>query len=91
MGVPSRAARTSPGAHRATGSSSKLIMTDVFSGAMPAVVTSAFATSYVAALGSANSAGRLGWAVASDQLGRKASERHSLSLSLPLPRLGILP
>ena len=54
-------------------------MTDVFSGAMPAVVTSAFATSYVAALGSANSAGRLGWAVASDKLGRKASD------TLPLP------
>lgn len=54
-------------------SSSKLIMTDVFSGAMPLVVTSAFATTYVAALGGANSLGRLGWAVASDHIGRKTS------------------
>lgn len=52
-------------------SSAKTIMTDIFATAMPAVVTSAFAAQYVSSLGLANSAGRAGWAFASDYLGSK--------------------
>lgn len=64
-------------------SSSKLMMTDIFAGAMPLVVTSAFATAFVGAVGAANAAGRLGWAVASDLLGRK-STFAVFGLSIPL-------
>jgi len=52
-------------------SSAKTIMTDIFATAMPAIVTSAFAAQYVSSLGLANSAGRAGWAFASDYLGSK--------------------
>lgn len=52
-------------------SASKLMITDIWAGALPLVVTSTFATGYVAAVGSANAAGRLSWAVLSDKLGRK--------------------
>lgn len=52
-------------------SASKLMITDIWAGALPLVVTSTFATGYVAAVGSANAAGRLSWAILSDKLGRK--------------------
>ena len=52
-------------------SSSKLLMTDIFSGALPGVVTPALATGFVAALGTASAVGRFGWAAASDELGRR--------------------
>ena len=52
-------------------SSSKMVMMDIWTAAMPAIVTTGFATSYVAALGLANAGGRLGWALASDKIGRK--------------------
>ena len=52
-------------------SSSKLIMTDIWSNASPELVTASFCTGYVSALGSANSFGRLSYAIASDSLGRK--------------------
>lgn len=51
--------------------SAKTLMSDVFSSALPMIVTGAFASSYVAALSFSNSAGRLGWAAFSDILGRK--------------------
>lgn len=51
--------------------SAKTIMSDVFGAGLPLVVTGTFATSYVAALSASNAAGRLGWAAASDKLGRK--------------------
>merc|ERR1712048_643510 len=47
------------------------MMKDVFSSAMPALVTGGFATTYVMALSAANGGGRLGWAAFSDYLGRK--------------------
>ena len=52
-------------------SCAKTLMNDTFSAALPAVVTGGFAASYVAALSAGNMFGRLGWASASDYLGRK--------------------
>ena len=52
-------------------SCAKTLMNDTFGTALPAVVGGGFAASYVAALSAANMLGRLGWASASDWLGRK--------------------
>jgi hypothetical protein len=52
-------------------SNAKMMMGDVFGVALPAIVTGAFCTSYVAALSASNAAGRLGWSLSSDFLGRK--------------------
>eukprot|EP00283_Hemiselmis_rufescens_P008528 CAMPEP_0173433144 /NCGR_PEP_ID=MMETSP1357-20121228/10699_1 /TAXON_ID=77926 /ORGANISM="Hemiselmis rufescens, Strain PCC563" /LENGTH=286 /DNA_ID=CAMNT_0014397825 /DNA_START=207 /DNA_END=1067 /DNA_ORIENTATION=- len=52
-------------------SSAKTIMTDVFAGALPLLVTGAFATGYVSAISAANAGGRLGWALLSDWAGRR--------------------
>jgi hypothetical protein len=49
----------------------KPMMMDIFSTAMPAVVTGTFATSYVASLSAASAVGRLGWSTFSDKIGRK--------------------
>ena len=38
---------------------------------LPDLVTPAFATTYVTVVGAATAGGRLGWAIASDTLGRK--------------------
>ena len=43
----------------------------MFSGTLPAVVTSSFAASYLLCLSLANLGGRLGWAAISDKLGRR--------------------
>lgn len=64
-------------------SSSKMIMTDIWSANLPNVVTASFATGYVAALGSANSFGRLTWAIASDKVGRK-NAYSVFALGLPV-------
>lgn len=52
-------------------SASKMVMTDIWSTALPTIVTASFATAYVTSLGLANSFGRLTWAIASDKLGRR--------------------
>ncbi len=54
-------------------SSAKLLVTDIFGGVCPDVVTPAFATAYLSYIGLANSSGRFGWAAASDALGRRAT------------------
>jgi nitrate/nitrite transporter NarK len=64
-------------------SSSKTIMTDIWSSALPEIVTASFATGYVATLGSANSFGRLTWGIASDKLGRK-NTYTIFALGLPI-------
>lgn len=69
-------------------SSSKLMMTEIFAGAMPLIVTSAFATTFTAAVGAANAAGRLGWAVASDWLGRR---RTFMIYALGIPVMAGVP
>eukprot|EP00591_Stephanopyxis_turris_P002155 CAMPEP_0195530084 /NCGR_PEP_ID=MMETSP0794_2-20130614/32846_1 /TAXON_ID=515487 /ORGANISM="Stephanopyxis turris, Strain CCMP 815" /LENGTH=547 /DNA_ID=CAMNT_0040661505 /DNA_START=461 /DNA_END=2104 /DNA_ORIENTATION=+ len=69
-------------------SSSKLMITDIWAGAMPEIVTASFATGYVAALGSANAMGRFGWAFASDWIGRKNTY---IIFSLGIPIVGGAP
>ena len=59
-----------------------MVMVDIWSTCYPEIVTASFATGYVAALGSANSIGRLGWAIASDKLGRK-NTYTTFALSIP--------
>lgn len=50
----------------------KPMMSQVFSSSLPAIVTSAFASSYVLALSAGNLGGRIGWAAVSDKIGRRA-------------------
>lgn len=50
----------------------KPMMSQVFSSSLPAIVTSAFASSYVLALSAGNLTGRIGWAAVSDKIGRRA-------------------
>jgi MFS family permease len=49
----------------------KPMMSEVFSAALPTVVTSAFATQYLLMLAAGNLGGRLGWAAISDAIGRR--------------------
>jgi len=64
-------------------SCAKTLMHDCFAASLPAIVTGGFAASYVAALSAANMAGRLGWASASDSLGRK-NAYFALALGAPI-------
>lgn len=52
-------------------SSSKLMLTDIFAGVAPEIVTPAFSTGYVSALGIGMALGRFGWSAISDVLGRQ--------------------
>jgi MFS family permease len=52
-------------------SCAKTIMMDIFQPAFPELVTGSFAAAFVMAISAANMSGRLGWATASDYLGRK--------------------
>lgn len=52
-------------------SCAKTIMGDVFGTQLPLIVDGAFAASYVAGISVANMGGRLGWAAASDKIGRR--------------------
>ena len=52
-------------------SSSWPMLTDIFAGVAPEIVTPAFATGYVSALGVGMALGRFGWSAASDVLGRR--------------------
>jgi len=49
----------------------KPMITEVFSGAIPTLVTTSFATAYLLAMASGNLGGRVGWAAISDKIGRK--------------------
>jgi MFS family permease len=53
--------------------SSKLMFADIWTGVAPNLVTPAFATAYVTALGAGMALGRLGWSAASDKLGRQTT------------------
>ncbi len=52
-------------------SCAKTIMGDVFGTQLPDLVDGAFAASYVAGISVANMGGRIGWATASDKIGRR--------------------
>lgn len=52
-------------------SSSKIMLTDIFAGVAPNLVTPAFSTGYVSALGIGMALGRFGWSAISDVIGRR--------------------
>jgi MFS family permease len=54
-------------------SSSKMMLTDIFAGVAPQIVTPAFSTGYVSALGIGMALGRFGWSAISDVIGRKSA------------------
>lgn len=62
----------------------KTLMSEVYSGALPLVVTSAFAANYVMTLSAANLGGRLGWAAVSDAIGRRSTFMIFTIGSVPL-------
>jgi MFS family permease len=62
----------------------KPMMSEVFSGSLPALVTAAFAGNYVMMLSAANLSGRIGWASVSDIIGRRKTFFIITSLSVPL-------
>lgn len=68
--------------------SSKLMLTDIWTGIAPELANAAFATAYVSALGVGMAAGRFGWAAISDYLGR----RNTYAVfGLGIPILGLSP
>lgn len=69
-------------------SSSKLMLTDVFAGVAPNVITPAFSTGYVSALGIGMALGRFGWSTISDVLGRQNT--YAL-FGLGIPIVGMAP
>jgi hypothetical protein len=69
-------------------SSSKLMLTDIWAGVAPGIVTAPFATAYVSALGIGMAVGRFGWSAMSDYLGR----RNTYALfGLGIPIVGMAP
>ena len=69
-------------------SCAKTMMSDIFATAMPAVVTGAFAASFVAALSAGNMVGRFLWSSVSDITGRKNTY---FLFGLSVPVLCLLP
>ncbi|KAL7551857.1 hypothetical protein ACHAWF_015065 [Thalassiosira exigua] len=69
-------------------SSSKLMLTDIFAGVAPEIVTPAFSTGYVGALGIGMALGRFGWSAISDVLGR---QNTYAVFGLGIPIIGICP
>eukprot|EP00550_Attheya_septentrionalis_P001454 CAMPEP_0198289224 /NCGR_PEP_ID=MMETSP1449-20131203/7489_1 /TAXON_ID=420275 /ORGANISM="Attheya septentrionalis, Strain CCMP2084" /LENGTH=651 /DNA_ID=CAMNT_0043987521 /DNA_START=212 /DNA_END=2167 /DNA_ORIENTATION=+ len=69
-------------------SSSKLMITDIWAGVAPEIVTASFATGYVSALGIGMAAGRFGWSALSDYLGRKNTYAV---FGLGIPIVGLAP
>jgi MFS family permease len=69
-------------------SSSKLMLTDIWAGVAPGIVTAPFATAYVSALGVGMAVGRFGWSATSDYLGRKNT--YAL-FGLGIPIVGMAP
>eukprot|EP00811_Abedinium_folium_P032716 NODE_5739_length_1739_cov_8.095533.p1 GENE.NODE_5739_length_1739_cov_8.095533~~NODE_5739_length_1739_cov_8.095533.p1 ORF type:complete len:557 (-),score=156.45 NODE_5739_length_1739_cov_8.095533:68-1687(-) len=69
----------------------KPLMSEVFGGALPSLVTAGFSSQYLNALSWGNLGGRLGWAVISDKIGRYPTftifTLGSVPLYLALPSL----
>merc|ERR1719402_1108496 len=51
----------------------KPMIQNVFTGSMPLLVTSSFASSYLMVLALGNLVGRIGWAAVSDRIGRRST------------------
>ncbi len=62
----------------------KTMLTDIFGGAYPAVVTSAFAATFVSMLSAFNLGGRLGWGSIADAVGTKKTFMWLWGLGVPL-------
>jgi MFS family permease len=69
-------------------SSSKLMLIDIWQGVAPEIVTTSFATGYVASLGIGMAVGRFGWSALSDYLGR---QNTYLLFGLGIPIMGSAP
>jgi len=69
-------------------SSSKLMLTDIFAGVAPEIVTPVFSTGYVSALGVGMALGRFGWSAISDVLGRRNTYA---AFGLGVPIVGMAP
>ena len=67
----------------------KPMIQSVFADAMPALVTTAFASAYLMSLAAGNLGGRLGWAAISDKIGRR-NTFHIYTLGA-IPLFGSLP
>jgi len=67
----------------------KPMIQNVFTDAMPALVTSSFASAYLMSMAAGNLAGRLGWAAVSDKIGRR-NTFHIYTLG-SIPIFGSLP
>merc|ERR1719204_2761902 len=67
----------------------KPMIQNVFTNAMPALVTSSFASGYLMAMAAGNLAGRLGWAAVLDKIGRR-NTFHIFTLG-SIPIFGSLP
>lgn len=68
--------------------SSKLMLSDIWSTVAPDIVNASFATGYVSALGIGMAAGRFGWSALSDYLGRQNT--YAL-FGLGIPIVGMSP
>lgn len=69
-------------------SSSKLMITDIWTGLAPSIVTTSFATGYVSTLGIGMAAGRFGWSTLSDAVGR---QNTYAIFGLGIPIVGLAP
>lgn len=67
----------------------KPMIQNVFADAMPALVTTGFASAYLMAMAAGNLGGRLGWAAISDKIGRR-NTFHCFTLGA-IPIFGVLP
>mmetsp|Transcript_6742 Transcript_6742/g.9855 ORF Transcript_6742/g.9855 Transcript_6742/m.9855 type:complete len:729 (-) Transcript_6742:102-2288(-) len=70
-------------------SSSKVMLTDIWAGIAPDLVTTSFATGYVSALGLGMAVGRFGWAAFSDYLGRQNT--YTVFGLIGIPMMGMAP
>lgn len=67
----------------ALASVAKPLMADVFTGALPGVVTAGFGSLYLQMMMGSNLGGRLGWAAISDQIGRRNTFLIFTAASVP--------
>jgi len=67
----------------------KPMIQNVFTGAMPGLVTTSFASAYLMAMSAGNVAGRIGWSAISDKIGRR-NTFHIYTLG-SIPIFGSLP
>lgn len=60
------------------------MISEIFAGPLPHIVTGAFTTTFVSMLSLANLSGRVGWGAISDILGRKRTFTLAWGLGVPM-------